>query len=131
MNSAKMESSMRARLWHVGAGAVVGTLVGCSDSLGTVCTDEARPGIMVTVRDSVTTASVSRARVVARTATIADTSEESPNGVYPLVYEKAGTYTVTVEQAGYRTWTRANVEVTRDECHVKTVSLTALLQPGG
>jgi hypothetical protein len=65
---------------------------------------------------------------VARTATAADTSDGLPDGTYPLAYEKPGTYEVTVQQTGYRLWTRTNVQVTRDECHVQTVSLTALLQ---
>jgi hypothetical protein len=60
---------------------------------------------------------------------VADTSLAQHDGVYPLVQENAGGYTVTVEQAGYRPWTRTNVRVTSDACHVKTVSLTALLQP--
>jgi hypothetical protein len=114
----------------VTAAAALAAMLGCHDPLVQInCTDELRPGIVVTVRDSVTNAPVSGARVVARTATIADTSRSQPNGVYPLVSEKPGTYAVTVEQTGYRPWARANVKVTSDECHVKTVSLTALLQP--
>jgi hypothetical protein len=66
---------------------------------------------------------------VARNATTADTSDAAPDGTYPLVYEKAGTYTVTVERSDYRPWIRANVKVTRGDCHVATVSFTALLQP--
>jgi hypothetical protein len=83
----------------------------------------------MTVRDSTTNAPVSNALAVARSATTADTAHGLPNGIYPLAYERAGAYAVTVEQTGYRPWTRTNVSVTRDECHVKTVFLTALLQP--
>jgi hypothetical protein len=111
------------------AAALAATLA-CHDPLVQInCTDELRAGIVVTVRDSATSAPVFGARVVARNATLADTSRAQPDGVYPLVHEKAGAYTVTVEQAGYRPWTRTNVRVTSDACHVKTVSLTALLQP--
>ena len=106
-------------------------MLACSDAIGTICTDEARPGILVTVRDSVTSAPVSGARVVARMGTTADTSSGLPDGTYPLAYEKPGDYEVTVEQMGYRLWTRGNVRVTRDECHVQTVPLTALVQPSG
>jgi len=110
--------------------APLATLLGCSDSsLGINCTDEARPAILVTVRDSITNVPVSGARVIARSATIADTAQGLPDGTYPLAYERPGTYQVTVERSGYRLWTRANVRVTRDECHVQTVSLMALLQP--
>ncbi len=120
---------MRVRACHMGVSvAALAGMLGCSDPIGTICTEEARPGILVTVRDSVTSAPVAGARVVARTPTAADTSDGLPDGTYPLAYEKAGTYEVTVEQTGYRLWTRGNVQVTRDECHVQTVSLTALLQ---
>jgi len=101
---------------------------GCKDAFGTICTDEARPGLSITVRDSVTSGAIADARVIARVGTTADTAQFPLDGVYPLAYEKAGVYQVVVEHTSYRTWTRANVHVTRDECHVQTVSLTALLQ---
>ena len=110
------------------AAVFLAMMVGCNDSFGTICTDEARPGLMVTVRDSLTSAALSEARVIGRMGTTADTAQWPLAGVYPLAYETPGIYQVAVEQAGYRTWTRANVRVTRDECHVQTVSLTALLQ---
>jgi hypothetical protein len=50
------------------------------------------------------------------------------DGPYGLAYERAGTYTVTVEQQGYRPWSRSGVRVTKDECHVRGVSITARLQ---
>jgi hypothetical protein len=45
-----------------------------------------------------------------------------------LAYERAGTYSVTLDAPGYKTWRRDNVVVTRDACHVKAVSVTALMQ---
>ena len=109
--------------------ALLIALVGCEKSpFNTVCTDEARPGLLVSVRDSISGAAVSEARVIARTGTTADTSSGAFNGLYPLAYEKAGIYQVLVEHTDYRTWVRANVRVTADECHVQSVSLTALLQ---
>jgi len=44
-------------------------------------------------------------------------------------YEREGTDTITVRRAGYATWTRTGVTVTRDECHVRPVTVTARLQP--
>jgi len=69
---------MRTRTCSIGAaGTALATLLGCSEAaIGVNCTDEARPGLVVTVRDSVTTATLSGAQVVARTATTADTSRE-------------------------------------------------------
>lgn len=111
--------------------AALAPVLGCNSSpfVGTARTDEARPGLLVTVRDSVTGAAVTDARVLARAGTTADTARFPLNGTYPLAYENAATYEVVVERASYRPWSRANVRVTRDECHVITVSLVALLQP--
>ncbi len=45
-----------------------------------------------------------------------------------LAYERPGTYSITLEAPGYKPWRRDNVVVTGDRCHVKTVSVTALMQ---
>lgn len=42
--------------------------------------------------------------------------------------EAAGVYQVSVTASGYLSWSRSGVEVTEDECHVLTESLTALMQ---
>jgi len=96
------------------------------------CTEEARPGLSITVRDSVTGAAVANGvEIVAREGEYADTARGSllGSGVYALVYERAGSYDVTVSHPSYRTWVRAAVRVTEDECHVKTVALLARLAP--
>jgi hypothetical protein len=109
--------------------ATLVTMLACDGTLfGVACETIALPGIQVTVRDSVTGAAISDARVIARLGTAADTARFPLDGVYPLAYEKAGTFEVLVQHAAYRTWVRTNVRVTEDECHVKTVPVTALLQ---
>jgi hypothetical protein len=40
-------------------------------------------------------------------------------------YERAGTYLVSVQRAGYQQWTRSAVQVTKNVCHVNTVTLQA------
>ena len=45
-----------------------------------------------------------------------------------LAYERAGTYSITLDAPGYKTWRRDNVVVARGDCHVKPVSVTALMQ---
>jgi hypothetical protein len=95
------------------------------------CSADARPAVSVDVRDSITGAPAGRgARIVARDGDFADTARypSEYEGPYGLARERAGTYTVTVEQAGYRPWSRGGVRVTRDECHVRTVLLPARLQ---
>jgi hypothetical protein len=106
---------------------------GCSAGIvtdGTVCTQEARAGITVDVRDSVTNALVGRgSRIVARERAFADTSADAlSTGPYGLVFERAGTYTVSVAQTGYQPWINAGVQVTKGTCHVNGVALTARLQ---
>jgi hypothetical protein len=95
------------------------------------CTREARAGITVDVRDSVTNALAGRgSRVIAREGAVADTSSDTSisDGPFSLVFERAGTYTVSVTQAGYQPWTKAGVQVTNGSCHVNAVAVTARLQ---
>lgn len=95
-----------------------------------VCTLEARAGIALEVRDSVTNAHVGGGSlIVASEGSYADTVNTTVNrAIYGLAIERAGTYTVSVEKSGYQPWSRAGVQVTRGECHVNTVNLTARLQ---
>jgi hypothetical protein len=105
--------------------------VGCDSLTGTVCTDEARAAISVEALDSITRAPVGvGARIIASDGAVADTviTVEGFGGPYGLAHERAGSYTVTVEQAGHSPWSRSDVRVSRDDCHVRTVPLTALLQ---
>ena len=110
------------------------TLAGCGITgplTDKVCTNEARAGISISVRDSITDVSAGRnSRIIASSGAFADTSHETSIGDlgYGLVYERAGTYVVTVEQVGYKLWTKSGVEVTKGDCHVNGVSLTARLQ---
>ena len=40
-------------------------------------------------------------------------------------WERPGTYDVRVDREGYAPWRTAQVAVAADECHVRTVTLTA------
>ncbi|HEV2145926.1 MAG TPA: hypothetical protein VGR37_00770 [Longimicrobiaceae bacterium] len=102
----------------------------------TVCTMEARPALHVLVSDARTGAPATGYTVVARAGSFADsaTVPEAPAHWDPasgvsLAHEHAGRYEVTVRKAGYAEWRKSGVEVTRDECHVRTVRLEARLQP--
>jgi hypothetical protein len=111
--------------------AFVLLLAACAENPIVACTEEARPGLSVTVRDSLTGAAVATGvEVIAAEGAFADTARGSllGAGVYSLVYERAGTYTVTVVHSNYQTWRQSGVQVTADECHVRTVSLLARLQ---
>jgi hypothetical protein len=104
---------------------------GCGDDL-VACTEEARSGLAVTVRDSATGVALTNGvEVVARDGAYADTARSSliASGVYSLAVERAGTYDVTVDHPAYRQWRQAGVQVTADACHVQTVNLLARMQP--
>lgn len=99
----------------------------------TLCTGDVVPAVRVAVRDSATNAPAgTQALVVARDGAYADTARGSAATpdlfTFGLAAERPGSYDVTVEQPGYRTWRRDGVRVTRGQCHVNRVDLTALLQ---
>src|SRR5258708_8602590 len=122
-----------ARLLAAAGIAAVG-LAACSGvptGGGRVCPTEARAGITVDVRDSATNVSAGRGSVIiVREGAFADTSRDTGvfDGPYGLVYERAGSYDLTVLQKGYSLWSRSGIAVTKGECHVNGVAVTARLQ---
>lgn len=110
--------------------------VACSGSTSPVCTSDVRPGLAVYVKDPLTSAGVaSGASLVVREGSYKD-SIAAPSGRPDLdnsslfaAAERIGTYEVSVTKPGYVAWAQSNVRVTANECHVNTVTLTALLQP--
>jgi len=48
-----------------------------------------------------------------------------------LAVERPGTYRIEVQAPGYVTWVMTSVRVTKDDCHVGTVELTAQLEKAG
>lgn len=116
---------------------------GCGILGPSVCTLDVRPAIRVEVLDSISGDPVrGTMQIVARGGSA--TFEVDPNqfffppgvdpdtiafGPFHLAQERAGTYSVAVEAEGYRPWQRDAVRVRDDACHVRTVELTARLQP--
>jgi hypothetical protein len=95
------------------------------------CTDKYVFGISVSPIDSATAAPVSQnVRLIAVSGSYVEVdSEPFLPGVFAAAGERRGTYDLTVEATGYRTWARAGVVVTGDQCHVHPVHLQAALQP--
>ena len=120
-------------------GAATAVAIGCQSITGRdpVCTTDVRPGLVVSVLDSASRDPLGPGMlVVVRDGAYADTARtflpHPIEGVlqrFAFAFERRGTYDVTVERSGYRTWRRDGVRVSGDECHVRTVELTALLQP--
>ena len=117
------------------AGVLVATVAASAcdgEGASLACPAQANAGIAVSVQDSASGASAGRgARIIAKDGAFADTARATTayDGPYGLAFERSGTYTVTVEQQGYRTWSRSGVLVSHDQCHVRTAAVTARLQP--
>lgn len=109
--------------------------VGCSELLSARgCSAVYIFAIQVYVQDSVSRAmTASGAQLIVRDGAYTDSVSFNQPGTdsQPLeaAGERPGTYTVTVRKSGYQDWTRSNVQVSKGECHVQTVTLTSLLQP--
>ena len=116
---------------------LVAAMRNCITDGPVVCTLNFKFGINITVVDSATGSPPSEATLLARSGTFTDSVgprapfQSVANGPLVLILstagERAGLYSVTVRSPGYRDWTRTGIRVTADECHVKPVSLTALL----
>lgn len=125
---------MRYTLARLSCSAILPLLSACSSPNDVVCTLIAVPGINVLVRDSVSGAFGSNgATATAVDGTYTDTNgfpaiSTQPELPISLAYEREGTYAVTVAKTGYKAWNTSGIRVTRDVCHVRTVTLTARLQ---
>lgn len=106
------------------------TAVGCGGDDGIACTTIAAASLNIKVTDAATGMSICDATVTAKDGTF--TEVLMPAGIssscqYAGPYERAGTYSVTVEKAGYVTQTKTGLVVTKDVCHVMPVSATIAL----
>jgi hypothetical protein len=112
------------------------SLAACQDPVA--CALNVVPGVEVEVRDRVTGELLTTApRGVAREGAFQDslrvgaTTLENPPRVMTLIGadERTGRYVVQVEADGYQAWDTAGIQVTPNECHVRTARFTAALDP--
>jgi len=111
-------------------------LLADSVTVSVVCTTEARPGIQISVTDSLTgvAAGIASLSISARLGNVRDSLfypvVPAGTGVLSqgLAYERPGTWDVRVTADGYRPWASLGVLVTNDLCHVITVPISARLQ---
>jgi hypothetical protein len=112
---------------------VILSLAGCSKKPveeQVMCTMEARPALAIVVIDSSSGAGLAAATVaIVREGAFADTLRGT-DSLVSGVHERAGTYRVEVSAPGYLEWSRDGITVDRDQCHVQTVRLRALLVRG-
>jgi hypothetical protein len=104
---------------------------GCEVLLPTDCTMIPRPGIVVTVSDSITSAPAAQgASGFVHSGSRSTAFEPSrPDATQLWAFVPTGRYTVTVEKAGYARWEANNVRVQKDGCGAISAELNARLQP--
>jgi len=99
---------------------------------GVVCTLEIRPGISVTIVDAATGSPAQGDVTVIATEGSYEETVNLPAAGGPqtalLAFERAGMYRVEAQAPGYAPWVAPLVRVTEDDCHVRTVDLTARLE---
>lgn len=105
-----------------------------------VCSYEMLPAVAVEVSDvqtgrSLTEHAVGMLRDGAYTDSLGlyDGSCYGPKAAAPRfrcgAHERIGTYEVQVHHEGYRPWSLSGVAVSKGECHVNTVAVSAKLTP--
>lgn len=96
------------------------------------CTEEARAGLNITVKNAVSNKVLGAGiKVIAKDGNYTETLEffNANNPVFSGAWERAGTYIVTVSGVGYVTFISESIMVTSDECHVIPQQLEIALQP--
>jgi hypothetical protein len=105
----------------------------CDEDDDVYCTQEAKAGLNITVKDAVTNVILSTGvTVTAQDGMYTETLEVldgDDSAVFIGAWERQGTYIVTVSKEGYQTFTSSPIQVTADECHVIPQLLNVGLQP--
>ncbi|HEX7243420.1 MAG TPA: carboxypeptidase-like regulatory domain-containing protein [Longimicrobiaceae bacterium] len=117
--------------------ALVPLLTACPENPigGYVCTTDIRPAVMVRLADARTGAALEAngATLTVRDGAFVDSvhvGHQFPEHIMGgVAWERPGRYDVTVRKPGYREWEARGVRVQKDECHVRTVTLEARLEP--
>jgi len=109
---------------------------GDSEPEPVACTASIEAGILIQVTDSASGNPIScAARAVVTAGTYSETVD-NPSGpacfdtaILGAVFERAGTYAITVSKPGYLDFAINDVVVTAGVCHVNTVTVQARLSP--
>jgi len=130
-----LQISVPMRVFSFLAACICLLLAGC-DFGNPICPAVAEPAVIVEVRNAVTDdPEAENADGVLIDGEYTDSlrvTEETDEGI-PIAlaggFERAGTYTVRVEKAGFQTWTRKGVDVGDGECGPETERLDARIEP--
>lgn len=94
-----------------------------------ICTTEVRDGVVVTVLDAMTNQPLEGVTINATEGSFMEQLRESSTGVFRGLAERAGTYSLVIEKAGYQTVIEGVVVTqTEDLCHVITENVTVTLE---
>lgn len=96
------------------------------------CTEEARAGLNITVKNAGTNQILGEGITVKATdGNYTETLEffNASNPVFSGAWEREGTYIIIVSGAGYVTFVSESITVTSDQCHVIPKQLQVSLQP--
>lgn len=94
---------------------------GCFDG-NVACTDMFAYGVNVTLTDADTGEPVTGATLTLTEGDYTEVMDELEEGSFAGAGERAGTYSLVVEVAGFETVTIGDITVDEDECHVIPVS---------
>ena len=99
---------------------------------GPVCTNEARAGIVISVRNEKTNAALLDS--VSATISSGTYTEEletfgGKDSLFAGAWERPGNYTLTVSHNRYKPTVPVSLSVQGDQCHVTTTSLVIKLLP--
>jgi hypothetical protein len=99
---------------------------------GIACTEEAKAGLNITIKDAETNLYLSEGvSVIAIDGSYSEAliSFDVVEPIFSGAYEREGNYIITVSKSGYVTYTSEIITVTSDVCHVIPQQITILLQP--
>lgn len=99
---------------------------------GIPCTEEARAGLNITVKDAVTNRLLGEGITVKATdGSFMETLEffNANEPVFSGAWEREGDYIIRVSGIGYITFVSETITVKADECHVIPQQLQLILQP--
>lgn len=106
---------------------------GCNPNDDSIaCTQEARAGLNVTVKDAATNNYLGTGTTVVATDGSYYETLEYMDGIVPTfagAWEREGNYILTVSSEGYVTYVSETITVTADECHVIPQQVEVLLPP--
>lgn len=108
------------------------SILGCKKDDGIACTQEARAGLNVTVKDAETNNYLGLGTTVLATEGNYSETLEYMEGTIPTfagAWEREGNYILTVSAEGYATYVSETITVTADECHVIPQQVEVLIQP--